>query len=52
MKKTILASLMFLTISALSAQVKFDEKFLSPFEFRNFGVHRVGAWVGAYCRAS
>lgn len=47
MKKISAAVLFFLAASVLTAQVKFDENLLNSFNFRNFGAHRAGAWVGA-----
>lgn len=45
--KRALFTVIILAFSILPAQVKFDENLLSSLNFRNFGAHRVGAWVGA-----
>lgn len=47
MKKILLLSFILFAVSAVTGQVKFDEKFLSAFEFRNFAPHRVGAWLAS-----
>jgi len=38
-----------LVVSAVSSysQVKLDDNTLNSFEFRNFGAHRVGSWLGS-----
>ena len=46
MKKLTFLLLMLLPAIALP-QVKFNSDFLNSFEFRNFGAHRVGSWLGS-----
>lgn len=47
MKKFLIIAVLFAGTIGLRGQAKFDENLLNSIEFRNFGVHRVGAWVGA-----
>ena len=47
MKRLLTAAVFLLLGINIFAQAKFDETFLRSFEFRNFGAHRVGAWLSS-----